>query len=465
MNFFSSPFPFLTYVYVITSCKGGTKCDQPFWIALQAEIGNFNPQKSEQGFLGSLGSILSLPDKGFECATGAAALTAQLAELYHLAGDRLRALRLRQLSSIYGAYGLQTQGQERFDSSIWPISWKQTIDSALKSMVWYKSSAAHSDGAGISDQRVRKSDVRIAIVTVCDYDTSVTPLARLSLLNKRRYATIHKHELVFFDRAPVFKDYFTDNGRMNYPVPHAWRKIDALMEVMADDTKHFDWIMWMDCDSYFMNENVELSGLIAVDRSGQDTGSLPSEEVTARIRRLKNWIPNESVEFDRAVSEFRTLARSLVEPVTGRTEFIASEDGLMLNTGVFFVRKSVFAFHFLWQVRALLFNSSRITSHPWWEQTGIMMLISAPFLANDMTWESVKLNRGFAPFVRMHSQKDLNGYPPLIAGMLSTHTCFETGDFIVSFSGCKSYTSQAVCNDLFRNYYAQSCLDDCELIN
>ena len=34
------------------------------------------------------------------------------------------------------------------------------------------------------------------------------------------------------------------------------------------------------------------------------------------------------------------------------------------------------------------------------------------------------------------------GYPPLVSSALLTHTTFEPGDFIVSFSGCKIYSSQ-----------------------
>ena len=34
------------------------------------------------------------------------------------------------------------------------------------------------------------------------------------------------------------------------------------------------------------------------------------------------------------------------------------------------------------------------------------------------------------------------GYPPLVSSALLTHSTFESGDFIVSFSGCKIYSSQ-----------------------
>merc|ERR1711920_463641 len=64
-------------------------------------------------------------------------------------------------------------------------------------------------------------------------------------------------------------------------------------------------------------------------------------------------------------------------------------------------------------------------------------------------------HRGYARACIMLSQKHLNGYPPIVASALRTHETYEVGDFIVSFSGCKVYSSQEVCNQLFLAYFAQ----------
>merc|ERR1712217_324861 len=63
--------------------------------------------------------------------------------------------------------------------------------------------------------------------------------------------------------------------------------------------------------------------------------------------------------------------------------------------------------------------------------------------------------RGYAPACFMLSQKHLNTYPPIVASALRTHETFNVGDFIVSFSGCKVYSSQEVCNQLFLSYFIQ----------
>merc|ERR1711924_539580 len=69
---------------------------------------------------------------------------------------------------------------------------------------------------------------------------------------------------------------------------------------------------------------------------------------------------------------------------------------------------------------------------------------------------SVGRHHGYAPACVMLSQKHLNAYPPIVASALRTHETFQAGDFIVSFSGCKVYSSQEVCNQLFLNYFAHA---------
>merc|ERR1712050_792808 len=64
-------------------------------------------------------------------------------------------------------------------------------------------------------------------------------------------------------------------------------------------------------------------------------------------------------------------------------------------------------------------------------------------------------SKGYATACFMFSQKQLNTYPPIVAAALKTHEAYSTGDYIVSFSGCKVYSSQEVCNQLFMNYFFQ----------
>ena len=426
---------------------------------------------------------LSLPERAFECATGAARVSVLVAEYFERIGDGIRALRARQAASIFLSYDFQQKGQEWIEKSDWEISWLGTVEGVLRSMLWYTSMDTNRNKSmrelsGEIPQGKPRRTMKIAIVTVCDYDRTVTPLGELSVRNKRFYAKKNGYELIWFRKAPEYIDFFSSRMAIHSPRPPAWSKIDAMLLAMTDEAKDFDWIMWMDCDSFFMDmaerleQVVELAEQNHMNATNVDS-SVPSGTKVV-VNSFKNWTSVNSpevalAEFNKALKEsvFTEMSNancpqmnsSESDPIHTNCmlHVIGSEDGLMLNTGIFFVRKSVMSLYFLHRVRQLLFGKTAVTHHPWWEQTGIMQLISIPFtFGEDNLWTWVEGNKGFAPFVELLSQKLLNGYPPLIAGMLKTHACFEKGDFIVSFSGCKIYSSQSVCNHLFIDYFLQT---------
>lgn len=81
----------------------------------------------------------------------------------------------------------------------------------------------------------------------------------------------------------------------------------------------------------------------------------------------------------------------------------------------------------------------------------MVYLLQVPF-ANEKNW-------AMAPACALIDQKHINPYPHLVASALLTHVAFDDDDYIISFSGCKIYSSQDVCNALFFNYFAKSVPD------
>jgi hypothetical protein len=456
------------YSVIDSGARSVDGCQEPRWQKVRNMLATEEkPPSLEQ--LQSISSYLFQDlDFAFSCASGALAVTTYLGDFYHTKGDHVRAVRFRQVSSIFGAFALQSGGKEGLDTSGWGVTWKDTIDRALESMRAHVNSDSQRDRSMADmlrgQNRVTSAKLKIGLVTICDYDSTTTPLTKLSKSNKRSYASKHNIDLIFHESAPVYTDHFSDIGGMSTKIPHAWRKIDALLSAMGDNKANHDWLMWMDCDSFFMDDEIILRDVVSSIGEVIHLDKERKKETTAAIARLRAWKPSPGTSFRDSVLQFSQLSRESYEPDSqaDSIQLIASEDGLMLNTGVFFIKKSVFMFHFLWRVRAMLFNSSAITNHPWWEQTGMVMLLMAPHVSDDASWGRVKSNGGMPPFVRLYSQKQINGYPPLIAGMLSSHAEFENGDFIVSFSGCKTYTSQQVCNNVMLNYFEQSCrTNDC----
>merc|ERR1719209_657754 len=81
----------------------------------------------------------------------------------------------------------------------------------------------------------------------------------------------------------------------------------------------------------------------------------------------------------------------------------------------------------------------------------MVYLMQFPFLRTQPNEDSKKL--GLAPGATFLTQHHLNPYPPIVSSALLTHVAYDEGDWIVSFSGCKIFSSQEVCNALFFNYF------------
>ena len=207
--------------------------------------------------------------------------------------------------------------------------------------------------------------IRIKIVSVCEYNGQVTPLGELSKRNKQAYASKHGYELEFYETGPIFHDYFTSAVPPNRPP--AWSKIDAVLNSFGSDA---DWIMWMDCDSFFMDTEVELERVVA------KVGGTREDGIDIVVERMRNWTPLDNVGVQDAIDEYNSVLNEYISVNSTRaTTIITSEDGLMLNTGIFFVRNSVFGFQLLQKTRQMTFANNPATWHTWWEQTALVLLM------------------------------------------------------------------------------------------
>jgi len=254
----------------------------------------------------------------------------------------------------------------------------------------------------------------------------------------------------------------------------------------------------MDCDSFFMDQDVRLEDVVLMAESQlpgeagdkQDRGSL--QELVRQWQIGPQGLGNARGDHNALLQWYDELldhqwkstssweAPGVPDPHFPRNRtlgwddwlfkekrfhLIASEDGLMLNTGIMLVRSSVWSWQFFQKVRWMTFGVSPVTQHPWWEQTAMVYLLQLPFTLAQAARQrqppfqdigQTAPDRGYAPACLMLSQKHFNGYPPIVASALRTHEQFDTGDFIVSFSGCKVYSSQEVCNQLFLGYFFQA---------
>lgn len=495
---------------------GRDNCGAPRWQAFHGELAAVSQALAASQFAPALAQLATVvttvttdPHVAFDCSTAVASalvLAAQCCEQLRLP---VLSARLRQLSAIFGSFDYQMKGEDYIDRSVWPMQWQDNMEGILRSVYFLKQQErtrepwrGNSARAAIGSLQRKKGGARasfaplqIAVVSVCDYDAGVTPLARLSLLNKDAYSSRHGYEPIMYQQSPAFQDPLS--SLLTEPLSHrppAWSKVDGILDGLASG--RYDWVYWMDCDSFFMDAEVRLEELIAL--ASAEAGCDDQVDDRGELRDLvQKWMagPGQNLAWDELVQWYDMLLDDSAAPPRtcpgsaapetalgpvplnstlgwgswlyeeGRPHLIASEDGLMLNTGNVLVRASTWAWRFFQKVRGMTFGLSPVTQHPWWEQTAMVYLLQLPFtLAHAARQQPRSLEdlgtepqarRGYAPACFMLSQKQLNGYPPAVASSLVTHERYEPGDFIVSFSGCKVYTSQEVCNQLFLSYFFQ----------
>ena len=358
--------------------------------------------------------------ESFECSIGVSALFRALAYAY--AGDKSfeqigpvehrRAnqigLRMMHVSMNWLTHAFVKKGLNDgrwVDESAWPISISEINqeETYILNTIGRTGPQGHRPVWDDCPTGFRDKSLKIAIVSLCDYPPE-NPLPRLSQSNRQLYSNRHGYRII------------ERNQRFDSSRPHAWAKISLLSEyILSPD---IDWLLWFDCDTYFMNFNVTLDHFLYRYGAAPEGGLEP---------------------------DFRMLIQ---------------EDHSMINTGVFFIKTGEWSKGLLERVYGD--NSSPWIDHPWWENAAF----SHEFLGDlPVRIES----HGYANFseaddmlniyprgVKVAPQSLFNSYHP-ITSRLVMHDNWEPGKFVLAFSGCKSGSSPAVVNILYANYYRVMC--------
>lgn len=466
---------------------GKDLCGSARWVSFHAGladvVGHFNARSFSQALdtlIQLLTPVVIDPYVAFDCATAVGAAFFLAAQCCDQLETPLLAARLRQEAAIFASFDYQMKGEEYIDQSPWPIRWLEGMDGILRSMALMKQqerTVAPWWGASLRvavDERLPAQlrgavpRQRVAIVSVCDYDPAVTPLARLSQINKESYAQKFGYSAIIHEKSPVFEDPLS--VLLSEPISHrppAWSKIDAILQVLA--AGQHDWVFWMDCDSFFMDGETRLEEAIAL-AEGDCAATGDNSDLVQLQGLVRRWMagPPEEAAFgslldwyDNLLEEHRAAEHAAglrldscarcgskhacvdrqppVSPPRNRTlgwdswlfqeqrkHLIASEDGLMLNTGNVLVRASSWSWQFFQKVRWMTFGRSPVTQHPWWEQTAMVYLLQLPFSMVQARAPADPVQDGYAPACFLLSQKHLNSYPPLVASALKTHEALAT---------------------------------------
>ena len=280
---------------------------------------------------------------------------------------------------------------------------------------------------------------RIAMVTLCAYDAADSPLASLSMHNKVEYAA--RHGYAFFGETSVADS--TRNAK--------WNMISLIQKYLqqpddaATGRNKYDWVFWIDCDSFVMNPAVRLEDLLdrALGRHGEGTvseiGGGAGEGAAGGDFHDCGGEEEESRAGETGIGSSGGATGPADEFVG--PDLVLTEDGTMLNTGFAAVRNTRWSRHFLSTVWGD--DSNMFIRHVWNEQATMQFIVH--HMSSTQRWRHL----------RYLTQRECNAYAVEFTDS-AVHEAYATGDFIVAFSGCRTYLSAAECNALIRRYASSS---------
>ena len=332
------------------------------------------------------------------------------------------ALRLQHVAMNWLTHAFVIKGENDgrwIDESSWPLTIQEinAEQTAIQSRILASGPYGHSPTWPDCPYDYRDRSLKIAIVTMCDYPPGDV-LPKYSLSNKELYSKRWGYPVI------------AENHRMDTSRPHAWSKM-KLMEKHIERAEH-DWLLWFDCDTFFMNFNVTLDHVLY---------SFASRKVSV-----------QSAEY-------------ALDP---SVHMIIQEDHAMLNTGVFFIRTSSWALDLVRRVYGD--SSSPWVNHPWWENAAF----SHEFLGrnhrkfkdddlnryahdlSDSSIESADMQDIYGPHVIVTPQVVFNSYHPITSRVFQ-HDTWEPGKFVLAFSGCTSGSSKTVAQHIYGEYYREMC--------
>jgi len=343
------------------------------------------------------------PVMALHCPLGVSAGLHQLALLCvdHLGqGCLQRALRLLHLSKLFMLFNFNDYGAWMAGSR-WRTDHSQLSSEALRLTHLARDDPRTAVAPIPEPPDHRDPDLRVGLVTYCNYNDNATRLTAQSRSNKQAYAARHSYELLHFEKPFVAQ-------------AHPW--MNKLIAVQGN-VDRFDWLVWVDCDLFFMNPHRTLDSII-------------------KSALAKN--PDAS--------------------------FIIAEDGAMLNSGVFMMRNSAWSADFLAQSVDLLSAPMPYSFQhmPWHEQAPVMFLLLVPGVLDGLASAGSPLHSlpsGYDDHVVIVPQRAMNSYPQELTQKTThaiPHEGYVEGDLAISFNGCSSILGAEFCEVMYEHYHGVS---------
>ncbi|CAE7368030.1 unnamed protein product [Symbiodinium sp. CCMP2456] len=273
----------------------------------------------------------------------------------------------------------------------------------------------------------RVEGLRIAVVTICAYAADA-PVRVLCEQNRQIYKALHGYDLHFFtDAAQILPN---KAARMNVQdgihKPFFW-KVNAVKNIL--DTNKYDWVLWMDCDAFFMDPGRTIDSVIQMY-----SGNLTSAS------RLPPPSSGDSVEV-------RRVRRNMSQDAVVNISLIFAVDSTGINNGVWLLRNTAWSHDFLqrWWESDILEGPGR--EHNCSDQSTMLhALLQERAMNLDEMWDKYE-----APIypseVRVARQEHLQSFHEATAATALSRA-WRDGDFIKHHPGCHFY--RLPCQQLYQ---------------
>ncbi|OLN92272.1 Alpha-1,2-galactosyltransferase [Colletotrichum chlorophyti] len=246
-----------------------------------------------------------------------------------------------------------------------------------------------------SGPRLPSGNPPVVIVTVLDETNYSKNYVQSIRDNRKQYAQLHGYEVMFANAG----DYDLNGS------PPSWNKVVALRHAMTN-FPDAAWFWYLDQDSYIMNPQMSLEGLI-----------LKSDKIESLMLKDHPVVPPDSI-----IKTFPHLKGNDIE-------FILTQDREGLSAGSFFVRNGEWAEYFVstwFDPLYRSYNFQKAEGHA---------------LEHIVQWHPTILSK-----LAIVPQNTFNSYNRYDKGEM-----YKEGEFVVRAAGCTK-SGERACEDELKSY-------------
>eukprot|EP00439_Symbiodinium_sp_Y106_P063710 s2112_g9.t3 len=208
---------------------------------------------SQQAVLSMLEAVTRRFWFAFECPLAVAATYFSLAQSFAFQGRMRRALAFVHMGFIF----VRDKGFS--ECTPWPVQGWDMLLAGRNLMEVVRRLEDESITPTAPQFRLRE---RVAIVSICAYGEE-EPVRVIGTENHEIYAQLHGYDLFQITSSAQIAPNLASGMDINDGVhkPFFW-KVNAVKNVLEQQSPRYDWVLWIDCDAFFMDPGRTIDSVI-----------------------------------------------------------------------------------------------------------------------------------------------------------------------------------------------------------